>query len=108
LKNSLILGFAGVAPSHAVPTSASADCGVDAKLLIVVFVCTGVKCTCGRTISWAFCTDSRVSGSTSGRTAILFLEKCLVVEIVDVGGYSIGLHMNTLELRVLGDISPFG
>lgn len=42
LKNSRILGFAGSCPSHGVPFSASGDCGVDARLLSVVLVSTGV------------------------------------------------------------------
>jgi hypothetical protein len=62
LKNSLILGFAGSCPSHCVLLSASAVCGVDARVERVVFVRMGVRWMWGLMIAWAATTDSRVKG----------------------------------------------
>lgn len=64
LKNSLILGFAGSCPSHGVHFNASGDCGVDARLLSVVLVSTGVVWMWGWTSLCAATMDSRVNGSS--------------------------------------------
>jgi hypothetical protein len=62
LKNKLIFGAAGVWPSQGVPTSAEADCGVLARFVSVVLVCTGVWCMWGWIRVWAACTEGRVRG----------------------------------------------
>jgi hypothetical protein len=70
LKKNRILGFAGTEPSKGVPFKASVDCGVEAMLLSVREVRTGVTCTCSLIFSWAACTDERVSGGQVDMSAI--------------------------------------
>jgi hypothetical protein len=57
-----MLGRAGSWPSHCVPTSASGVCGVDARVVKVVFVRIGVRWMCGLMSSWAARTEARVRG----------------------------------------------